>query len=253
MTTDIRLDVTMPANPKTKRLIRLLGDHGFACVIRLWAFAGAYRQEGILTEMLDDDIEEAAGWRGDKGTFVSTLADEAWLDKQANGEYSLHSWSNHQPWIVNAKKRSAIARENASKAWETRRRGKRAITAIPVDPPPKDEGEKKSPAFEDLLPIRQIIAYLNEKSGKNFSPTSRTTKAHVSARWKEGYGLEDFKKVIDYQVAKWKGDPKMEEYLRPQTLFNGEKFEAYLNAPPPGENQPKGTDTAGRPLEDLPS
>jgi hypothetical protein len=36
--------------------------------------------------------------------------------------------------------------------------------------------------------------------------------------------------MIDRQVARWKGDPKMEEYLRPGTLFNKEKFDSYYAA-----------------------
>ena len=40
--------------------------------------------------------------------------------------------------------------------------------------------------------------------------------------------MEEFKKVIDNKVAAWKGDPKMEQYLRPETLFST-KFETYLN------------------------
>ena len=36
--------------------------------------------------------------------------------------------------------------------------------------------------------------------------------------------------VIDKKAADWLGDPKVEQYLRPSTLF-GSKFEQYLNQP----------------------
>jgi uncharacterized phage protein (TIGR02220 family) len=75
--------------------------------------------------------------------------------------------------------------------------------------------------------ISEIIGYLNEMTGKTFSPNSANAKKYVSARLKEGYTIDDFKKVIDTKVAKWKGT-SMEDYLRPQTLF-GEKFDGYLN------------------------
>jgi uncharacterized phage protein (TIGR02220 family) len=112
-------------------------------------------------------------------------------------------------------------------------------------PPKQDERE-----LEDIIPAKDIIEYLNEKTGKKFSATSRATRRHIAARWKEGFGIEEFRKVIDHQVAKWVGDPKMEEYLRPETLF-GTKFESYLNAPPLGSGVTRGTDTAGRELEEL--
>ena len=37
-----------------------------------------------------------------------------------------------------------------------------------------------------------------------------------------------FINVIDNMVKEWKGDNKMDRYLRPETLF-GTKFESYLN------------------------
>ncbi|MBT9165328.1 MAG: hypothetical protein DDT23_01345 [candidate division WS2 bacterium] len=30
--------------------------------------------------------------------------------------------------------------------------------------------------------------------------------------------------------AKWKGDPKMDRFLRPVTLYQASKFESYLNS-----------------------
>ena len=43
-------------------------------------------------------------------------------------------------------------------------------------------------------------------------------------------------KVIDIKVSHWYGDSKMEQYLRPLTLF-GTKFEVYINQKP--VNNPK--------------
>ena len=76
--------------------------------------------------------------------------------------------------------------------------------------------------------IKRIIDYLNKKANKNFKPGSRNTKRYITARLKEGYTFDDFKRVIDTKCSQWIGDPKMERYLRPETLF-GNKFEGYLN------------------------
>jgi len=81
------------------------------------------------------------------------------------------------------------------------------------------------------IPFREIIEYLNEKSGKNFQWTAQETQKHIAARWKAGFKLDDFRRVIENKAAKWKGDVKYDDYLRPQTLFGG-KFEAYLNERP---------------------
>jgi len=76
--------------------------------------------------------------------------------------------------------------------------------------------------------IKNIVSYLNEKAGKKYQPSTDKTITLINARLKEGYDLEDFKRVIDVKVSSWK-NTDMEKYLRPATLFNGEKFEGYLN------------------------
>ena len=79
-------------------------------------------------------------------------------------------------------------------------------------------------------PFKEIIEHLNQKSGKNYRYSSKATQKHIKARIKEGFTLEDFKRVIDWKVSKWIGTD-MEQYLRPETLF-GTKFESYLNEAP---------------------
>ena len=74
---------------------------------------------------------------------------------------------------------------------------------------------------------KNVINYLNEKANKNYKSSTAKTKALINARAREGFALEDFKKVIDIKTREWKGSD-MERYLRPETLF-GTKFEGYLN------------------------
>lgn len=64
-----------------------------------------------------------------------------------------------------------------------------------------------------------------------YRPSTPKTQALIRARESEGFSLDDFKIVIDKKCAEWIGDERMEQYLRPETLF-GTKFEAYLNAKP---------------------
>jgi uncharacterized phage protein (TIGR02220 family) len=77
--------------------------------------------------------------------------------------------------------------------------------------------------------IRDIVEYLNLKLGTGYKPGSQATQKHIRARLAEGFQVEDFRTVIDKKCAEWMGDPKMEKYLRPETLF-GTKFEGYLNS-----------------------
>lgn len=82
-----------------------------------------------------------------------------------------------------------------------------------------------------LLICKEVISYLNLKAKKNFKVDTASHQKFIKARLKEGYVLEDFKKVVDIMVVKWKGT-EYEQYLQPQTLF-GNKMDNYLNQPMP--------------------
>ena len=85
---------------------------------------------------------------------------------------------------------------------------------------------------KDIDSIKEIIDYLNTKANKSFNYKTKKSQEHISARLKEGYTVEDFKKVIDNKVASWLNDPKMNEYLKPSTLFAPSHFDEYLNQVP---------------------
>ena len=75
--------------------------------------------------------------------------------------------------------------------------------------------------------LKEIIEYLNSKTNKSYRLNTKDTRKHIEARLKEGFTIDDFKKVIDNKTNKWL-NTEMEQYLRPTTLF-GTKFESYLN------------------------
>jgi uncharacterized phage protein (TIGR02220 family) len=81
---------------------------------------------------------------------------------------------------------------------------------------------------KDINVIKDIITYLNNKLGTKYRYTTKDIQSHIRARLKEGFEYEDFIVVIDKKYDKWYNDPKMSDYLRPQTL-SGTKFQSYLN------------------------
>lgn len=83
--------------------------------------------------------------------------------------------------------------------------------------------------------IVEIVNYLNDVADKNFRHSTKKTQTLIRARLKEGFTVDDFKRVIDNKTKEWKHDPKMSKYLRPETLF-GTKFESYLNETPVEQN-----------------
>lgn len=73
----------------------------------------------------------------------------------------------------------------------------------------------------------RVILGLNQRAGKNFRLTDANRKP-ILARLKEGYTEQDCYRVIASRVARWHGT-EMAQYLRPETLFQSQKFDGYLN------------------------
>ena len=84
------------------------------------------------------------------------------------------------------------------------------------------------------------IQYLNQETGHSYKFIKTHTK-FIQARYKDGYTLEDFKKVIDTKVTQWKNNSQMAQYLRPKTLFSPSNFDSYLNEIP-NHSQPVNND-----------
>lgn len=88
------------------------------------------------------------------------------------------------------------------------------------------------PAVSVLTPVEIVVGHLNDvlKPARPYSIKTKKTVEHVNARIRDGYTADDICKVIDMKFAEWYGDRKMEQYIRPETLFGTGKFESYLIA-----------------------
>lgn len=77
---------------------------------------------------------------------------------------------------------------------------------------------------------KRILNHLNSRSGRDFK-YGETSLNPIERRLKESdVTVEGIVKMIDRQVTLWKGDSKMEEYLRPSTLFRERNFNEYYAA-----------------------
>ncbi len=80
-----------------------------------------------------------------------------------------------------------------------------------------------------------IIEDLNLQAGKKFRYDTKSTKDKIQARLNEGYTVADFKEVHRVMVLSWGNDPKMRQFLRPETLYAPSHFDSYLNQPDPDQ------------------
>jgi len=115
--------------------------------------------------------------------------------------------------------------ENRKARQDAGSKGGKAKAKLKQKPSYKDKDNNKD---KDNI-VKDIVSFLNTELGTVFKDTSKATIDTITARIKEGYTFDDFKKVITTKKANWQ-NTDMAMYLRPSTLF-GSKFESYLNEP----------------------
>lgn len=72
----------------------------------------------------------------------------------------------------------------------------------------------------------EILDFLNARTGRSYKPVKANLEK-IEARLKEGSTPEEIKQVVSRKCQEWMGT-KMEQYLRPDTLFNATKFNQYV-------------------------
>lgn len=92
---------------------------------------------------------------------------------------------------------------------------------------PQKEKEKSCAKKEKEMQALEVLEHLNKMAGKRYTAT-KTNLNFITARLGEGNSVIDLKRVIELKTHEWSKDPKMNTYLRPETLFNATKFQTYI-------------------------
>jgi len=128
----------------------------------------------------------------------------------------------------NSSTNARIARER-----EERRRTKReqSVNAsktnlhLTINHKPRTNKKTTLSGKPDGSAAKDVLDHLNKKTGRNYQPV--TAHLHmINARIKD-FSVEDCIAVIDMKVSEWLSDEKMNQYLRPATLFNATNFASY--------------------------
>lgn len=78
--------------------------------------------------------------------------------------------------------------------------------------------------------VKDVIELLNSITGSRYRASTKSHASNINARLAEGHSVDDLKSVVSFKCAEWIHDPKMAQYLRPETLFQAGKFNGYLTA-----------------------
>jgi uncharacterized phage protein (TIGR02220 family) len=97
---------------------------------------------------------------------------------------------------------------------------------------PKDETRYSRKRTRELAKF--ILEHLNIKAGREFRDTTENLDLIASRLEEVHLDTAGVTAMVNRQVALWKGDTKMEQYLRPSTLFRKSNFATYYD----DRNQP---------------
>lgn len=228
----IKLATGLPDNKKIKQ-IRLLpnGDTIALMWVFLMCLAGETNDEGMvyfMPEIPYTDEMLAEQFKIDVNTVRLGLAtfQRFGMIEIIDDIICLPAWEKWQA----VDKLSEIREQTRKRVAKHRERQKLCagnvtcnVTVTQSNATDKEQEEDKNKEI-----YKSIVAFLNEKAGTSFRPSTKNTRDKIRARLNEGFTLDDFKTVIEKKCIEWVDDPKMSKFLRPETLF-GPKFEGYLN------------------------
>lgn len=106
-----------------------------------------------------------------------------------------------------------------------------AGTAVPrgtmVHPPSLEASARQARGNGSVGMAEEVLRFLNEKTGQLFPATPAIIREIGLRLGDVGNDVAGVRRMIEAKVAAWSGDPKMAQYLRPDTLFRAEKFPIY--------------------------
>lgn len=88
------------------------------------------------------------------------------------------------------------------------------------------KGKESILSDSDVL-VKEVLDVLQQESGKRFT-LDGAQAGYVRARLKSGATVVELSLVAAHRSVLWRDDPKMRQYLRPETVFCNKHWEAYL-------------------------
>lgn len=229
---DLNLDPHFFGHLKTKRLKTELGETADVYPLRLFAHTAIHHPvDGKLLGYTPTDIESFIDWKGTPGMLFSTLLKFHWLD-EIEGGYRVHGWKEYQGHLAAYKLRGrAAARARWAKAKRCNKHTSSMRQAM------QDNDASNAPTKLTKLTKRNegrdnaavLLSHLNQKAGRSYRDSEANMRLVLKCLDSVGGDVEGVKAMLDRQIALWKGDPKMDECLRPSTLFRLSKFTEYYD------------------------
>lgn len=219
-------------------LLRRLLDSPLAPIFVLRIWEHCQLRKGWEFDLSPEAVASICRWTGDPKTLMDALTESQFI-RVSGRKVIIHDWdkSNRSliaAWANGAKggrpgKRKAAATKDPPMPTPPPADEEPLIPPPPPEPPQADHprGEPIPAKTIRMNRARPVLLLLNEQSGRQFRETEANLLLIASRLEEKDVDVEGVFMMVRRQCAKWKNDPKMSEYLRPETLFGKTKFEAY--------------------------
>jgi len=207
--------------------------HAFGLCVRFWMWCDDQLSNGNARGVTRVTLDYVIGQTG----MTEALIKVGWL-RDRSGSLEVPHFDRH---LSESAKNRALTKERVKRS--KKKGNANAVTRVTQTPLPEKRREEKSTleakaSMTGLPDAVEILDYLNEQAGKNFTPLS----AHldlIKARLKDPLVTkEGIKQMIRAKCREWRSNADMAQYLRPATLFNRSKFANYYdqrNQPTPNQ------------------
>jgi uncharacterized phage protein (TIGR02220 family) len=165
------------------------------------------------------------------GDDITSTDVQGMLDElESNGLIALYTALDKDYWHVTGWHHQKIDKPtikhpsfNGDQSNETSRM---VVESSPPEGKGKGRVKEKEKTLSGEPDVATVLDHLNRKTGRTYRPVEANLRL-IAARLKES-SLDDCIRVIDLKTDEWLNDPKMAQYLRPETLFGATKFAQYV-------------------------
>lgn len=217
--------------------VTLMRNAVTGALVTLWVYADTHIRDGDVLPISTALIDRMVGIDG-----FCELIGPTWVQETNYGTYSILPGYCAKNGLISKEKRknsnaerqrryrerhaiSSNAKSNAQRNAVTNA----DVTRLDQDLDQDLDKEKSNVGLKPSIVRQQaeeVLNFLNEKTGRSYQPVAANV-GMIAARLKEGATVEDLRAVIAKKCREWRGDEKMDEYLRPKTLFNATNYAQY--------------------------
>jgi uncharacterized phage protein (TIGR02220 family) len=263
----IKMRMDLQTHPKVVRIASALSADKYRVIGGLhavWSVFDAHCEDGRLNGYTPEAMDSIIGWPG----FSAAMQSVDWLVTADGPSLLMPRFDEHNG--ASAKRRADDAeRKRRARASEDRPPPVPDLSAPDADTKRTREREREREEVRDRNPSdslsgkapdvpparpsagippngktvlnKQAVAvldFLNRVTGSKFQPVDANVRP-ARARVME-FGVDRVKAVIAAKAEEWRGDEKMEQYLRPATLFAASNFANYEGQTPRHEEAVNG-------------